>query len=90
MVGTNLVSFITLCFLLNMKLPSSNGIDKEHTDEAISCFISLAPFVGNDELQNNIASHRSLSTMFLETDGFNYDRTTRSDGNGPVNLGVDS
>lgn len=58
MASTNLVSFITLCFLLNRRLPLSNGIDKEHIDETISCFISLAPSMGNDELQHNTASHR--------------------------------
>ena len=54
---------------------SSNETEEEHTDDAKSCFISLVPFVGNNELSISKPLN-SLSIKFLRIDGLNHDHAT--------------
>ena len=88
MASTTPVSFTFTLFALNRKLASSIDIDEEHTNRVTLCFISLMSSVGTticNAIQQVIVS---LLTKFLETNGFNYDNTTRSGGNGPANPSV--
>jgi len=67
----------------------STSTDKEHTDEAKSRFISLAPPVENNKLSINKPLN-SLLIKFLRADGLNYNYVAESGGNGPTNPSTNS